>query len=78
MNSNVWQANVQMKRDIYGANMVTLKDVADQDAGPAPDKEELQPTFYHQWPPGLHLEDIHPFKVVGVLDLTVGGQLAQA
>ena len=32
---NVWQVNVQMKRDVYGANMVTLKDVGDQDACPA-------------------------------------------
>ena len=66
MYSNVWQANVQMKRDIYGANMVTLKDVGDQDAGPALDKEELQPACYHQLPPDLHLEVIHSFKVVGV------------
>ena len=77
--SEVWQANLQMKRDIYGARMVTLKDVGDQDAGPAPDKDELQPVFYHQLPPGLHLEVIHSFNVVGVLDLTAGwGQLAQA
>ena len=27
MYSKVWQANVQMKRDVYGARMVTLKDV---------------------------------------------------
>ena len=43
--SQVWQANVQMKRDIYGANMVTWKDVGDQGAGPAPDNEVLQPAF---------------------------------
>ena len=35
--------------------------------------------FYHNLPPDLHLEVIHSFNVVGVLDLTVGrGQLAQA
>ena len=68
---NARQANIQMKRDNYGTNMVTLKDVGDQDAGPAPDKEELQPAFYHQLPPGLHLEVIHSFNVVGSLDLTV-------
>ena len=51
MYSHVWQANVQMKRDIYGTKMVTFKDVGDQDAGPAPDKEELQPALYHQLPP---------------------------
>ncbi len=62
-----------MKRDISGANMVTLKDAGDQDAGPAPDKEELQPAFYHQLPPDLHLEVIHYFNVVGLLDLAVGG-----
>ena len=43
MYSKVWQANVQMKRDIYGARMVALKDVGDQDAGPAPRTDELQP-----------------------------------
>ena len=69
----MWQANVQMKRDIYGTKMVALKDVGDQDAGPAPDKEELQPAFYHCLPPDLHLEVLLYFNVVGVLDLTVGG-----
>jgi hypothetical protein len=69
MYSNVWQANAQMKRDIYGTNMVTLKDVGDQDAGPAPDKQELQPVLYHQLPPGLHLEAIHSFNVVGAFGL---------
>ena len=73
MYSKVWQANVQMKRDIYGARLVTLKIVSDQDAGPAPDKDELRPVFYHQLPPGLHLEVIHSLNVVGVLGLTVGG-----
>ena len=41
--SKVWQANLQMKRDIYGARMVTLKDVGDQDAGTVPDINEVQP-----------------------------------
>ncbi|MFM7987207.1 MAG: hypothetical protein ACKPKO_48635, partial [Candidatus Fonsibacter sp.] len=68
MYSKAWQANVQMKRDIYGANMVTLKDVGDQDVGPAPDKEELRPVFYYQMPLDLHLEFIHYFNVVGVWD----------
>ena len=36
MYSKVWQANVQMKRDIYGARMMTLKDVGEPDAGLAP------------------------------------------
>ena len=62
-----------MKRDIYGANMVTLKDVGDRDAGPTLDNDELQPVFYHQLPPGLHLEVIHSFSVVGALGLTVRG-----
>ena len=31
MHNKVWQATVQMKRGIYGARMVTLKDVGDQD-----------------------------------------------
>ena len=66
MYSKVWQAKVQMKRDIYGANMVTLQDVGDQDAGPAPDKEELHPAIYRQSPPGLHREANHSFNVVGV------------
>lgn len=79
MYSKVWQAEVQKKRDIYGARMVTLKDSGDQDAGPAPNKEDLQPVFYHQLPPDYHIEVIHSFNVVGVLDLTAGGgQLAQA
>jgi hypothetical protein len=69
-----WQANVHMKRGVYGTNMATLKDVVDQDAGPAPDKEELQPVLYHQLPPDLHLEVIHYFNVAGVLDLKVGPQ----
>ena len=60
-----------MTRDIHGANMVALKDVGDQDAGSTPEKEELQPVFYHQLPPGLHLEVIHSFNVVGALGLTV-------
>ena len=38
MHSKVWQANVQMQREIYGARMVALKDVGDQVAGPTPDK----------------------------------------
>ena len=77
--SKVWQANLEMKRHIYGARMVTLKDVGDQDAGAAPDKNAAQPVFYHQLPPELHLEVIHSYNVVGVLDLTAGGgQLAQA
>ena len=77
--SKVWQANPEMKRHIYEARMVTLKDVGDQDAGTAPDKNEEQPVFYHQLSPELHLEVIHSYNVVGVLDLTVGGgQLAQA
>ena len=67
-------SNVQMKRDIYGTKMVTLKYVGDQDAGPAPDKEESQPAFYHQLPPDLHLEVIHSGNAVGALDLTVGGE----
>ena len=71
--SKVWQANLEVKRDIYGARMVTLKDVGDQDAGTAPDKNEVQPVFYHQLPPELHLEVIHSYNVVGVLDLTTGG-----
>ena len=80
MYNKVWQANVQMKRDIYGANMVTLKDVGDQDAGPAPDNDELQPVFYHQLPTDLYLEVIHSFNVVGVFGLdswrgTVGTSL---
>ena len=70
--SKEWQANVQMNRDIYGANMATLKDVGDQDAGPALGKEELQPAFYHQLPPDLHLEVIHSFNVVGALDMATG------
>ena len=68
--SKVWQANLEMKRHIYGARMVTLKDVGDQDAGTAPDKNQVQPMCYHQLPPELHLEDIHSYNVVGVLDLT--------
>ena len=79
MYSNVWQANVQMKRDIYGTKMVTLKDVGDQDAGPTPDKEELQPVFYHPLPPDLHLEVIRSFNVIGVFgSWQLEGQLAQA
>ena len=39
--NKVWPANVQMKRDIYGATMVTLEDVGDKDAVPAPDNDEL-------------------------------------
>ena len=72
MYSNVWQAKVQMKCDIYGTKMVTLKAVGDQAAGLAPDKQELQPVFYQQSPPGLHLEVIHYFNVVCVVDLSVG------
>ena len=45
MYSEVWQANVQMKRGIYGTKLVTLKEFGDQDAAPAPGKEELQPVF---------------------------------
>ena len=68
-----------MKSDIYGAHLVTLKDVGDQDAGPVPDKEELQPVFHHQLPPNLHLEVIHSFNVVGAFGLdSWRGQLAQA
>ena len=52
--------------------MVTWKDVGGEDAGPTPDKEELQPAFYRQLPPGLHLEVIRSFTVVVVLDLTLG------
>ena len=79
MYSKVWQASGQMQRDIYGARMVTLKDVGDQDAGPAPDKDELQPVFYHQLPPGLHLDVSHSLNVVGVFGLdSWRGQLAQA
>ncbi|MFM7984182.1 MAG: hypothetical protein ACKPKO_33155, partial [Candidatus Fonsibacter sp.] len=54
-------------------NMVTLEDVDDQDAGPAPDNDELQPVFYHQLPTDLYLQLIHSFNGVGVLELTVGG-----
>ena len=50
--SKVWQANLQMKRDIYGARMVTLKDVGDQDAGTAPDKNEVHPMFLSPVAPG--------------------------
>ena len=64
MYSIVWQANVQMKRDIVGANMVTFKDVGHQDAGPAPDKEELQPAFYHQLPLS-HPPRGHPLFLCG-------------
>jgi len=71
MYNNVRQDYVQMKRDVYRAKMVTLRDVGDQDASPAPDKEELQPVYYHQLPPDIHLEVIHYFNVVGVLDLAV-------
>ena len=77
--SKVWQANLEMQRHIYGTRMVTLKDVGDQGAGAVPDKNEAQPAFYHQLPPELHLEVIHSYNVVGVLDLTAGGgQLAQS
>ena len=38
MYDSVWQANVHMKREIYGTNIVTLKDVGDQDASPNPHK----------------------------------------
>ena len=69
MYNHVWQVNVQMKHDIYSTNMVTLKDVDDQDAGPTPDNAGLQPMFYHQLPPGLHLEVILSFNVVVVLGL---------
>ena len=54
--------------------MVILKDAGDQDAGPAPDKEELQPAFYHKLPPDLHFEVIY-----SALGLTIGGgNFAQA
>ena len=43
--NKVWQANLEMKRHIYGAKMVTLKDVCDQGAGTTPDKNEVQPVF---------------------------------
>ncbi|MFM7981350.1 MAG: hypothetical protein ACKPKO_18740, partial [Candidatus Fonsibacter sp.] len=77
--SKVWQVIVQMKRDIYGARLVTAKDVGDQDAGPPPDKGELQPAVYHQWPPDSHLEVIHYFNMVGVFGLdSWREQLSQA
>ena len=72
MYSKVWQANVQMKSDIYAAKMVTLKDAGDQDAGPARTRRSLHPMFYHQLPPDLHLEVIHSFSVVGALGLPTG------
>ena len=69
MYNKVWQASVQMKRDIYGAYMVTWKDVGDKDAGPSPDKDELQPAIYHQLPTYLYLYVIHSCNVVGVFGL---------
>ncbi|MFM7986832.1 MAG: hypothetical protein ACKPKO_46715, partial [Candidatus Fonsibacter sp.] len=79
MYNKVWQADVQTNRDIYGAKVVTLNDVGDQDASPTPDKDALQPVFHHQLPTDLYLEVIHSFNVAGVLDLTDGvGKLAQA
>ncbi|MFM7980807.1 MAG: hypothetical protein ACKPKO_15955, partial [Candidatus Fonsibacter sp.] len=66
------------KRNIYTTNVVTLKDVGPQDAGPAPENDELQPVIYHQLPTELDLKVINSFNVVGVLDLaTGGGQFAQ-
>ncbi|MFM7984225.1 MAG: hypothetical protein ACKPKO_33375, partial [Candidatus Fonsibacter sp.] len=73
MYSKVWQARVQTKRDIYGANTVTLKYVGDQYAYQPRKHDELQPVFYHQLPTELYLEVIHSVNVVGVLVLTVGG-----
>ena len=44
-----------------------------------PTRTSCGQVFYHPLPPGLHLEVIQSFNVVGVLALTVGGgQLAQA
>ncbi|MFM7987896.1 MAG: hypothetical protein ACKPKO_52145, partial [Candidatus Fonsibacter sp.] len=50
MYNKVWQANVHMKSDIYGANMASLNDVGDQDAGPAPDNFELYTVFITSCP----------------------------
>ena len=69
--SKVWQAEVQKKRDIYGARMFTTKD-DDKDTEP-PNKDDLQPVFFHQLPVDYYLELIHSYNVVGILDLAAGG-----
>ena len=84
MYHQVWQADVQKKRDIYGARMVAVSEgdaIANVAATPPPStgKGELEPVFYHQLPPDYYLEVIHSFNVVGVLGLSVGaGQVAKA
>jgi len=69
--SKVWQAEVQKKRDIYGARMLTTKD-EDKDTEP-PSKDELQPVFFNQLPVDYYMELIHSYNVVGMLDLAAGG-----
>jgi hypothetical protein len=77
--AKLWHAEVQKKRDIYGARMLQLREGADEAAGPPPKLDDLQPAFYHALPPEYYLECIHSYNVVGVLDLSCGGgQVAQA
>ena len=78
--SKVWQADLQKKRDIYGARMVQAKDGPDDAAGlAAPKQDDTQPVFFHQLPQEYYLEVIHSYNVVGVLDLASGGgSVAQA
>ena len=69
--NKVWQAEVQKKRDIYGARMLISKE-DDKDTEP-PKKDDLQPVFFHQLPVDYYLELIHSYNVVGMLDLAAGG-----
>ena len=71
---------MQKKRDIYGARLVQPKDGPDDAAGlVAPKQDDTQPVFFHQLPQEYYLEVIHPYDVVGVLDLASGGgSVAQA
>ena len=69
--NKVWQAEVQKKRDIYGARMLISKE-DDKDAEPTK-KDDLQPVFFHQLPVDYYLELIHSYNVVGMLDLAAGG-----
>ena len=79
MYHQVWQAELQKKREIYGDRMVAASEPDTSEPNIPTSKIDLQPVFYHQLPPDYYLEVIHSFNVVGVLDLSAGGgQVAQA
>ena len=62
----------QMKCDIYGGQYGDVKRMSvTKMQAQSRTKEELQPVFYHQVPPGLHLEATHSFNAVCVWDFRV-------